>query len=154
MKQEAGMRLTMQETKKVVAIVAARYQRARKKQKGIILTEFIELTGYDRCYASYVLRNHGKKMRVKEDTVLQGDIREKTKRKRQKTYDGTVKERLTKIWGIMDCICGKRLAPMLKEVIRVLECHKEMRIDRAIRKKLCRISPATIDRLLAEERKK
>ena len=47
------MRLTIQDRKRVTAVVAARYQKAEKKQKAIILTEFIELTRYTRCYASY-----------------------------------------------------------------------------------------------------
>lgn len=65
-----------------------------------------------------------------------------------------MKRALIKIWLIMDCICGKRLAPILKEIIRVLVRHKEIRIDKGTRKKLCKISAATIDRLLAYERKK
>ena len=148
------MRLTMRERKRVTAITAPRYQRAQKKHKGTILNEFITLTGYTRCYASYVLRAHGKKVRVTGDTVVEGDVRRRAKRTRKKTYDRNVGKALTKIWGIMDCICGKRLAPTLKEVIRVLERYKEIKLDRDTRKKLNRISAATIDRLLAEQRKK
>ena len=60
------MRLTMKERKKAAAIIAPRYQKARKKDKGIMLGEFIELTGYGRRYASYVLRSHGKKVLISE----------------------------------------------------------------------------------------
>lgn len=148
------MRLTMRERKRVTAMIAPRYQKAQKMHKGIILDEFGELTGYSRCYASHVLRAHGKKVKVSENTMIEGDIRKRAKRKRKKTYDGNVKKALTKIWGIMDCICGKRLAPALKEVIRILERYKEIKLDRDTRKKLCKISAATIDRLLADERKK
>jgi len=148
------MRLTMQVKKSVIAVIALRYQKERKKRKGIILNEFIELTGYNRSYASYILQAHGKKIRISNDTVIEGDIRNRAKRKRQKKYDDKVLKGLKKIWGIMDCICGKRLAPMLKEVISILERHKEIRLDRDTRKKLYKISSATIDRLLAEERKK
>jgi len=38
------MRLTVREKQKATKITAARYQRASKKQKGIILDEFMELT--------------------------------------------------------------------------------------------------------------
>jgi hypothetical protein len=148
------MRLTMQVRKSVIAAIALRYQKERKKQKGFILNEFIELTGYNRSYASHILQAHGKKIRVSNDTVIEGDIRNRAKRKRQKKYDDKVLKGLKKIWGIMDCICGKRLAPILKEVIYILERHKEIRLDRDTRKKLHKISSATIDRLLAEERKK
>jgi hypothetical protein len=54
----------------------------------------------------------------------------------------------------MDYICGKRLAPVLKEIIIRLERCQEIRISDKVREKLFRISPATIDRLLAKERKK
>lgn len=148
------MRLTMQVKKSVIAAIALRYQKERKKRKGFILNEFIELTGYNRSYASHILQVHGKKIRVSNDTVIEGDIRNRAKRKRQKKYDCKVLKYLKKIWGIMDCICGKRLAPMLKEVIHILERHKEIRLDRDTRKKLYKISSATIDRLLAEERGK
>lgn len=56
------MRLMMTEKKKATAIVAVRYQKARKKEKGVMLDEFTKLTGYGRRYASYVLRCHGKKV--------------------------------------------------------------------------------------------
>lgn len=60
------MRLTMKERKKATAVMAARYQKARKKDKGVILDEFTKLTGYGRRYASHVLRCHGRKTRITE----------------------------------------------------------------------------------------
>jgi hypothetical protein len=77
------------------------------------------------------LGSHGKRLRITSSVVIVGDVRKKTKRNRDKIYDSRVLDALKKIWFIMDCICGKRLAPMLGKV-----------------------SPATIDRLLVEERKK
>jgi hypothetical protein len=148
------MRLTMKERKKATAIVAPRYQKARKKDKGIMLNEFIELTGYGRRYASYVLRSHGKKVRISENKVLMGDVRKRAGAKRARIYDSAVLEALKRVWYIMDCICGKRLAPVLKEVVPRLERYREISIEVETRKKLLRISPATIDRLLAKERRK
>jgi len=148
------MRLTVKERKKATAIVAPRYQKVRKKDKGAILNEFIELTGYGRCYASYVLRSHGKKVRINETTIMQGDIRKRNPRKKLHLYDNEVLDALKKIWDIMDYICGKRLAPVLKETVIRLERCREIRISEKVREKLFRISPATIDRLLAKERKK
>jgi hypothetical protein len=148
------MRLTMRERKRVTAMIAPRYQRAQKRHKGIMLNEFIALTGYSRCYASYVLRAHGKRVKVSEETIIEGDVRKRAKRKRKKTYDSNVKKALIKIWAIMDCICGKRLASALKEVTQILQRYKEIKLDRVTRKKLYKISAATIDRLLADERKK
>jgi len=69
-------------------------------------------------------------------------------------YDGAVEEALKKIWYIMDCICGKRLAPVLREVVRRLERFREIRLPEDVRQKLYRISAASIDRLLAKERRR
>ena len=148
------MRLTMKERKKATAVVAARYQKARKKDKGVILDEFTKLTGYGRRYASHVLRCHGRKVRLNETCFLQLDVRKTASRKKPKVYDSAVEEALKKVWYIMDCICGKRLAPVLKEVVRRLERFHEIKLSEAVRQKLFRISPASIDRLLAKERKR
>ncbi|MDI6699012.1 MAG: hypothetical protein QME85_08760 [Candidatus Saccharicenans sp.] len=41
---------------------APAYQRASKKRKGAMLAEFCALTGYHRGYASWWLRNCGRKV--------------------------------------------------------------------------------------------
>ena len=148
------MRLTVKERKKATAIVAPRYQKAKKKDKGMILDEFTKLTGYGRRYASHLLTTQGRKLWVNETTVLKGDVRKRKPRRKDPVYDNDVLEALKKVWPIMDYICGKRLAPVLKEVIIRLERCREIRISDEVREKLFRISPATIDRLLAKERKK
>ena len=148
------MRLTVKERKKATAIVAPRYQKARKKDKRLILDEFTELTGYGRRYASYVLRSHGRKVWVNASTRIQGDVRKRATRKKPPVYDNEVLEALRKVWDIMDFICGKRLAPVLKETVIRLERCREIRISDKVREKLFKISPATIDRLLAKDRKK
>jgi len=56
------MRLTMQQRQAVVAKTAARYQRSRKKEKSMILSELVELTEYNRAYARRVLRQHGQRL--------------------------------------------------------------------------------------------
>ncbi len=52
----------MAERKAVTAAIRSRYQRASKKEKGKILAEFIELTGYHRVYARSVLRTGERKL--------------------------------------------------------------------------------------------
>ena len=47
-----------------------------------------------------------------------------------------------------------RLAPFLSEIIPVLERWEKIKLNLKVREKLFKISPATIDRLLTEERKK
>jgi len=130
------MRLTMKERRSVTAVVAKRYQKATKKEKSTILGEYIQLTRYNRCYAAFLLRNHGKKFRVNNNTVLMGDCRKRVKRSRDRTYDEQVVRVLKKVWQIMGFICGKRLKPALEQVIPVLEKYKEIEPDKSIREKL------------------
>lgn len=147
------MRLTLKEKRSVTGVVATRYQKASKKEKRAILDEFTLLTGYNRCYASHLLASHGKQLLVNNSRFV-AKISKRTPHGRQKLYDHNVKSALKMIWVIMDCICGKRLAPMLKQVITRLEFHQEFPVDDKTRELLLKISPATIDRLLAEDRKK
>jgi hypothetical protein len=69
----------MKERQSVTAVVAGRYRKAGKKGKGRILDEFSELTGYNRSYASWVLRNWGKKIRINSKLVIVGEWGEKDK---------------------------------------------------------------------------
>jgi hypothetical protein len=61
---------------------------------------------------------------------------------------------LTKIWAVLDFPAGKRLAPFLPEMVDTLERFGELELDYETEKKLTSISAATIDRLLAPERKR
>jgi hypothetical protein len=148
------MRLTMKERKSVVRVTARRYRDASKKQKKQILCEFIETTGYNRCYASYLLRNHGRKVAIGEQSFRLDAVKPRRRHKRGKYYDRDVYTALRRIWLIMDCICGKRLKPVLGEIVRKLQEHNEARFRAVVRRKLLRISAATIDRMLAGDRKR
>lgn len=148
------MGLTAKEKRSATKVTAPRYQKAHKKQKGIILNEFMALTGYERDYAASVLRSHGRKVRINKNKVLVADITKTCRKPRQRIYDALVISALITIWYIMDCICGKRLAPMLKDIIPVLEKYREIQLAAGTRTKLLNISAATIDRLLRPERRK
>jgi len=147
------MRLTMQQRQAVVAKTAARYQRGRKKEKSMILSELVELTEYSRAYARRVLRQHGQRLKPGKQSLVV-DVRLRSARCRPPFYDEKVKAALIKIWKVMDYICGKRMQPALAEMVVVLERHNELRCDRSTRAKLLQVSAATIDRLLRPERRK
>jgi len=150
------MGLTMEEKRKLTKMDAIRYEKAKKKEKGLILDNLTYHTGYNRCYAGYLLRQWGKKIKLKinnKEVVLIPDNRVKIKRKGKRKYDERVFNSLKNIWYIMDCICGKRLVSVLAEIISILEKFGEIEIDKSTRKKLLTISASTIDRLLSCERK-
>jgi hypothetical protein len=141
----------MAERKAVTAATRSRYQRASKKEKGKILAEFIELTGYHRVYARSVLRTVERKL-VREQP---GRAQSKSAtEKSRKVYDQQVLVALRQIWMILDYICGKRLVAIMPEMIRRLEYWGELKIETEVRAKLLRISAASIDRLLRAERRK
>jgi len=56
------MSLSLKERRVVVKEIPVRYKKVKKKEKGKILDEFVKLTGYNRCYASYLLRTYEKKV--------------------------------------------------------------------------------------------
>ena len=103
------MRLTLKEKRSVTGVVAVRYQKASKKEKRSILDEFTQLTGYNRCYASYLLASHGKQVLLNNARFV-AKISKRTPHCKQKIYDHNVKSALKMIRVIMDRICGKRLA--------------------------------------------
>ena len=148
------MGLTAKEKRAATKVTAPRYQKAKKNQKGIILEEFAALTGYNRCYAAYLLRIQGKKRYIDRNTVIVADSGKKRVKPRKRFYDELVITVLVQIWLIMDCLCGKRLAPMLPEVVPLLKKHKEITLDKTTENKLLSISSATLERLLKPEKKK
>lgn len=128
--------------------MAERYRRSGKKEKGRILDEFTVLTGYNRSYARWLLRGADKK------AGSCGKKHERMRQSRKRQYDERVQAVLTRVWKILDYICGKRLQPILNETIDRLERFHEISCDMETREKLRRISPSTIDRLLESERRK
>ena len=146
------MRLTMKARQEVTKATAGQYRGASKKEKGQILDQFVATTGYSRWYARLVLRHEGRRVQTDKQTIVVVERQSRTKRKRARCYDEKVQTALVKLWRIMDYICGKRLQPMLPELLPVLERYNEFHCDRETRAKLLRISAASIDRLLKPER--
>jgi hypothetical protein len=144
----------MSEKRSVAAVKAAGYRQARKREKTQRLDELVGLTGYTRRHARRLLSQHGKKLRLNDETVLVGDVKKRVARERSRVYDEKVVAVLIKLWKMMDYLCGKRLQPALAELVPVLERHNELTCDAATRAKLLKVSAATIDRLLRPERRK
>ena len=138
--------LTISEKKKVANHLRAHYQKALKKQKASILNEFIEITGYNRSYASLILRS--------AVSSCSASKKRRTAKARPRKYDEAVQTTLVFLWKLLDYLCGKRLAPMIPAIIDHLEFHGELSVSPAVRAKLLTISSVTIDRLLSPVRLK
>ena len=153
------MGLSMKVKQALAKETGKRYRKADKKGKTKILDEFVKTTGYHRKYAVALFSRFtdealfnvaGRIVRVKAET--------KKKRKpgggRKKVYGKTLVLALKAIWAFFDFMCGKRLAPFLREQMPFLKPYREFGITKEVQNLLLAISPATIDRLLKPERKK
>lgn len=109
-----------------------------RKKKSQILDEICETTGLNR---KYVVEQLSTKIALSEKKTRQ-------RKARSKTYSNDVVVPLKKIWHILDCPCGQRLAPVMGQTIEALERHKEMMFSLEMKEKLLNASPSTIDRLL------
>src|ERR1051325_3588459 len=114
-----------------------RYQRVGKKFKSKILDEFCEVCGYARKYAIGLLRRKPGRRQKKPGPRPQ--------------YGPEVLEPLKALWLLSDQMCSKRLKVALPIWLPYFEEEKGA-LDPEIRKKLLKISPAAIDRLLKKVR--
>jgi hypothetical protein len=116
-----------------VEALQRRYLASGRKEKSRILDEVVEVTGYHRKAATRLLLN-----KPKSPPKPRG---------RPACY-GAVAQPLRAIWEASDRLCSRRLQPFMPEMVRVLRQHGEQHIDADVAARLCKMSPATIDRLL------
>lgn len=134
------MGLTLAERKAVTETIAVRYILEGKRGKSRILDELCANTGWH--------RNHARK-------ALKAALAPKIvtpRPPRPLRYGPEVIEALTLCWTVLDRPAGKRLAPMLAELVAVLRHFRELVISDEIAASLVSMSAATIDRRLADER--
>jgi hypothetical protein len=136
------MGLTLAERRAVTEATAIRYLLADKRTQGIILDELCATTGWHRNHARKALR-----------TALQPKL-VSPRNPRPPKYGPDVIAALTVCWTVLGMPTGKRLAPMLTELVAVLRHFGELVIDEDTAALLMSMSAATIDRRLAGERAK
>ncbi|OBJ09886.1 DDE-type integrase/transposase/recombinase [Mycobacterium sp. 1465703.0] len=136
------MGLTLAQRRAITEAGATRYQRASKRGKSRILDELCANTGWHRNHARKALK-----------AALQPRV-VTARSARPLKYGDDVITALTVCWTVLGMPAGKRLAPMLPELVAVLRHFGELIIDDAIAELLVSMSAATIDRRLADERAK
>ena len=133
--------MTRGSVKEYLDAVQGRYGKGSRKEKGRILDEFTRVTGYHRKAAIRLLTRGG--------TERTGQ-----RRGRVKLYGLEVVAALKAAWEASDRMCSRRLQPFLPELVPVLERHGEIDLTGKVREQLCRMSPATVDRLLKPYRQR
>lgn len=129
--------------RELLAATAARYQQASKKEKQVILDEFVAATGYHRKYAIALLNDFG---------PAPSEPPKRERNPRDRIYDDDVKEALIIVWEAANRICSKRLVPFLPTLVKVLERHDHLHLTEDARERLLAISASTVDRLLYDVR--
>ncbi len=133
------MGLRLAERTAITEAVAIRCQQASQGAKGRILDELCATTGWPRNHARKAL---GAALAPRVVTA---------RSPRPVKYGDDVIAVLICCWVVLDRPAGKRLAPMLPELVAVLRRFGELTIDAATAELLVSMSAATIDRRLAGE---
>lgn len=132
--------MTLGERRAVTLSAAIRYQGASKGGKSRILDELCANTGWHRSHARKALRA------AAAPSFLA------VRAPRPVRYGPEVIAALTVCWAVLGMPAGKRLAPMLGELVAVLRHFGELVISDQTAALLVSMSAATIDRRLADER--
>lgn len=134
-----GMRLRLQARRQVLQQLAPQYRGASSARKRELLEAFVQITGYHRKYAMWLL-NHTEEGQSPARQV------------RSRHYGSDVQEALVQVWERANRICAKRLIPFLSTFVEALERHGHLHLDEACREQLLSMSAATADRLLRQAR--
>jgi hypothetical protein len=120
--------------------IRPRYLRTSKEEKGKILDEFVQATGFHRKAAIRLLNRVSRLSAGK-------------RRGRKRKYGPEVAGALKEVWEASDRLCSERLKPFIPEMVEVLRWHSEQHIDASLEAQLCQISKSTIDWLLRPYRR-
>jgi len=135
------MGLTMGQRKAVTKAIATRYRRASKPEKGRILDELCATTGWHRNHARKALAG-----------ALGPALVRPARRPRAPTYGPDVVVALRFCWAVLGAPTGKRLAPVMADLVPRLRRFGELEVTDEVAAALQTMAASTMDRRLAADR--
>ncbi len=129
-------RMTVDERRKYLKVVALRYAKAGRAQRSALLTEMEAVTGLHRKSLLRLL--HGPTL----------DRAPKRRRIRGRRYGPEVAGVVRVVWESLDYVCAERLTPALLPTAQQLARWEELVLTPAVEAPLRTISRATVQRLL------
>jgi hypothetical protein len=137
------MEIELATRRRVTAEMVSKYRKATRAEKAAVLDQLCGVTGWHRDHARKALR-----------AALGTDGRVGPRKAREPVYryGPEVIEALRRVWAVLDGPTGKRVAPVMGELVACLRRHGELDISEATAVALCSMSAATIDRRLAGDR--
>ncbi len=130
------VRMSINERRKYLKVVAPRYAKARRKERGEILTEMMKVTGLHR------------KSLVRLMNLPNLERLPRKPRLRRRRYGPAVADAVRVVWESLDYVCAERLTPALLPTARQLARWEELALSREVEERLGTISRATVQRLL------
>jgi hypothetical protein len=133
--------MDMHSREQYLARVREEYRNADKKTKSRLLNEARKRTRLNR------------KVLIGKLAHAAAAAVDKKRQPRQAAYGSEAATALIQVWEIFDYPCGQRLAPALRQEVERLRKSQELKCSEAVAAQLREISPKTIDRLLAREKR-
>ncbi len=129
-------KMNVDERRKYLKLVAPRYARAGRRERGELLTEMGEVTGLHRKSL----------LRLMHIPSLERAPRRPRFRRRR--YGAAIADVVRVVWESLDYVCAERLTPALLETGQQLARWGELTLSLEVEAALGVISRATVQRLL------
>src|SRR5712692_11207240 len=131
--------MTIEERRKYVRKQQERYRKARRKERGNLLSEMEQVTGMHR--KSLIRLLHGASLE-----------RRKRHTPRPRSYGPEVEWVIVRVWESRDYICAERLTPGLLRMAQHLARFEPLGLTSQVEEQLATISRATVARILRKHR--
>lgn len=131
--------MTIDERRKYVSRMKIRYQKAKRKERGMLLREMEEITRMHRKGLTRLMR--------------EGNLaRKKRKTPHPRMYGQDVEEIIIRVWESLDYVCAEQLTPVVEATAWHLARCSEVRVTQEQFTQLQQISRATVSRMLSKHR--